>query len=429
MNKLLFPTLALFACQTIMAQEIVIGDMNSDGKVTIQDITECTNTVLGITPVKKVPMGNPYASDQATIAGSWRSVSGTKLVFGTDGTASHNEINKVESYEYYPYRGDILLLDEDKYIIKYYHLVRMTDQYIVLCEQGSKDLLCFYSGSVPVTEIQLDRTSCSIQFGKTFSLTATTIPTNAILPKVRWSTSDSRIATVDQDGNVTACGSGTCEIIATAIDGTGVSKACTVTVTVETNGHDYVDLGLSVKWATMNIGARTREDSGLYYCWGETETKDDNTWGTYKFCDSNYNMTKYCTNSSYGPVDNKTVLEMEDDAAHMNWGGDWRTPTYEEFNELKTKCTWTWGYISKGKYGYIVMSNVDGYKGKYIFLPAAGYLDNGNTWNEGSKGYYWTSSLSTSRPRNASYLFFDSKGTNSLGLERFYSQSIRPVCP
>lgn len=409
--------------------QVVLGDMNGDGKVTVQDITECTNTVLGIKPVKTIPVGNPYASDQTTIAGSWRSISGTKLIFNTDGTASHNEMSEVKSYEYYPYRGDILLLNEGKYIIKYYHLVRMTDQYIVLCEQGSKELLCFYSGSVPVTEIQLNHTSYEIQFGETFTLTATSIPANAIVSNVRWLTSDSRIATVDQNGNVTACGSGTCEIIATAIDGSGASKACTVTVTVDTNGHEYVDLGLKVKWATMNIGSTEPIDNGTYFTWGETSANYNNDWMAYKYCDNSYNMTKYCTNSSYGFVDNKTVLEMEDDAANVNWGGDWRMPTYEEFEELRTKCTWTWTYTTNNSAGYVVSSNVEGYKGKYIFIPAAGYSDNGNIWNSGSKGYYWTSSLSTSRPRNAFYVFFDSKASNSLGLERFYSQSIRPVCP
>lgn len=90
------------------------------------------------------------------------------------------------------------------------------------------------------------------------------------------------------------------------------------------NGKDLVDLGLSVKWATCNVGANTPEEYGDYFAWGETRPKDYYNWGTYKYCNGYYNtMTKYCTNSSYGKVDNKTTLELEDDAAYINWGGSW----------------------------------------------------------------------------------------------------------
>ena len=103
------------------------------------------------------------------------------------------------------------------------------------------------------------------------------------------------------------------------------------------NGHEYVDLGLPsrIKWATCNVGATTPEEYGDYFAWGETEPKDNYDWSTYKWCnESNATMTKYCTDSSYGTVDNKTVLELEDDAAYVNWGGNWRMPTKAELDEL-----------------------------------------------------------------------------------------------
>ena len=99
------------------------------------------------------------------------------------------------------------------------------------------------------------------------------------------------------------------------------------------NGHEYVDLGLpsGLKWATCNVGASSPEVYGGYYAWGETEEKSSYSWSTYKWCNGSYDtMTKYCTSSSYGTVDNKTTLDPQDDVAHVKWGGRWRMPTLEE---------------------------------------------------------------------------------------------------
>ncbi len=110
----------------------------------------------------------------------------------------------------------------------------------------------------------------------------------------------------------------------------------------EYNGHDYVDLGLpsGLIWATCNVGAAKPEDYGDYFAWGETEPKDDYWWSTYKWCNGDWDkLTKYCTDSYYwdssssSSMDNKTVLDPEDDAAHVNWGGSWRMPTDEEWTE------------------------------------------------------------------------------------------------
>ncbi|MBQ7388798.1 MAG: hypothetical protein IJW01_05480 [Paludibacteraceae bacterium] len=106
------------------------------------------------------------------------------------------------------------------------------------------------------------------------------------------------------------------------------------------NGYVWIDLGLSVKWATCNVGATSPEKYGNYYAWGETEPKTTYTWATYKWCNGSYDtQTKYCTDSSRGTVDNKTVLELADDAANVNWGGAWRMPTDAECQELIDNCT------------------------------------------------------------------------------------------
>ena len=96
------------------------------------------------------------------------------------------------------------------------------------------------------------------------------------------------------------------------------------------NGHEYVDLGLSVKWATCNVGADSPEEYGYHFAWGETSPKTTYNWSTYKYCNGDeYSMTKYC-DDSFGTVDNKTTLELSDDAARVNWGGKWRMPTRAE---------------------------------------------------------------------------------------------------
>ena len=193
-------------------------------------------------------------------------------------------------------------------------------------------------------------------------------------------------------------------------------------------GHEYVDLGLpsGLKWATCNVGADSPEDYGDYFAWGETTTKSTYDWSTYKWCNgSALTLTKYCTDSNYGTVDNKTVLDPEDDAAHANWGGGWRMPTKEEWQELydNTTCTWT---TENGVYGRKFTSKTDG--SKYIFLPAAGYRDGTDVDVAGSYGYYWSSSLYSSPPYNACSMYFYSGNVYPQSYDyRYYGFSVRPV--
>lgn len=122
---------------------------------------------------------------------------------------------------------------------------------------------------------------------------------------------------------------------------------------------------------------------------------------------------------------NKTVLDPEDDAAHVNWGGDWRMPTKEEQNELRTKCIWTWT-TSGGVNGCVVT----GPNGKSIFLPAAGYRsDSGLLTNDGSSGSYWLSSLHSSYSRSANGLYFVSDAVEGRSSYRNSGRSVRAVCP
>ena len=195
------------------------------------------------------------------------------------------------------------------------------------------------------------------------------------------------------------------------------------------NGYGYVDLGLSVKWATCNVGANNPEDYGDYFAWGETEPKDVYDWSTYKYCNgSSSTLTKYCNNSSYGNNgfwDNKTQLELSDDAARANWGGSWRMPSDAEWTELREQCTWTWT-TQNGVYGRKVTSKTNG---NSIFLPAAGYRYNSWLNSAGSYGNYWSSSLNTGDPSSAWYVDFGSSNVYGGISYRYGGHSVRPVCP
>ena len=222
------------------------------------------------------------------------------------------------------------------------------------------------------------------------------------------------------------------------------------TFRVEWDGTKVVDLGLSVKWATCNVGATYPWDYGDYFAWGEISSKTDYNWSTYRYCYGSSNtMTKYCSNSRYGNngyTDTKTTLDRWDDVAHEAWGGNWRMPTQSEIDELLNdeNCTWTWT-TQNGVNGYKVTSKKAGYEGASIFLPAAGYLTDTSLGNAGSYGYYWSSSVDTSlhyvgssswtsskseyQPYYARDFRFGSNSRSSGVLERYYGISIRPVCP
>ena len=194
------------------------------------------------------------------------------------------------------------------------------------------------------------------------------------------------------------------------------------------NGHDYVDLGLpsGLKWATCNVGATYPEGYGDYFAWGETSPKSNYTWETYKYCNgSETSLTKYNTSSDYGTVDNKTTLDLSDDAARVNWGGNWRMPTKAEMKELINNCTWTWTR-QNGVKGYKVTSKTNG---NSVFLPAAGYRDGTSVCSVGSFGYYWSSSLLESNPYSAYSLGFDSGYVDWRNYDRVSGHTVRAVCP
>ena len=183
--------------------------------------------------------------------------------------------------------------------------------------------------------------------------------------------------------------------------------------------HDAkVDLGLSVLWADCNLGADNPWERGARIAWGETTQKTYYSLYNYKhakaFTDAKeWTYSKYTENATidHNPyIDMKTRLDLEDDAAHVNWGGDWRMPTREEFRELFEKCKWTETTVN-GVHGYKITSKVPGYKSNSIFLPCtsvwfiATYADDDQSIY--NAGYYMTSELEPGFTRNCVALSFD----------------------
>lgn len=192
------------------------------------------------------------------------------------------------------------------------------------------------------------------------------------------------------------------------------------------NDHEYVDLGLSVKWATCNVGATKPEEYGDYFAWGETKPKSTYDWITYKWCNgSGYTLTKYCYDRDFGTVDCKKTLDLSDDAARANWGGSWRMPTKAEQDELLEQCTWTLTTRNRVN-GYKVTSKKNG---NSIFLPAAGYRNDSSLDRAGSFGYYWSSSLREEYSNSAYELYFYPDDVGRLNVDRCCGTSVRPVCP
>ena len=242
-------------------------------------------------------------------------------------------------------------------------------------------------------------------------------------------------------------------------------------------GMEYVDLGLSVKWAKCNLGASNPEEYGDYYAWGDIETyyedgyaqeSSQKHWKSGKsrgYTEANYRFyqidtvtawvdevvdadgfvitpggekttiykgyTKYIPKLKAGGYglrgffDTLTQLELSDDVARIKLGGKWRMPTDTEFTELRNNCTWQWGTY-KGVNGYKVTSKKEGYTDKWIFLPAAGYRSGTDLSSVGSSGRYWSSSLYTSLPYSAYGLDFGSSDVLK-GNYRYYGVSVRPV--
>ena len=305
---------------------------------------------------------------------------------------------------------------------------------VIKASAGGKTATCTVTvkaATEPVTSVTLNKTSLTLTIGETQTLKATVNPSNATNKSVTWSSDNTSIATVSSSGSVTAKAEGTAIVSVTTDDG-GKTATCTITV----QKYKAIDLGLSVKWAPLNLGASKASEYGDYFAWGETEPKEVYSWNNYKWYMRNndgFEATKYWTATGsfidplrgtrfYGIKDWKTVLNLEDDAAHVNLGGKWRMPTIDEWNELQLKCSWRLKTMG-GHEG----CEITGPNGNSIFLPAAGHIaGTPPPFNLNTCLYYWSSSLDVDDPRNARALAGE-VASWLLSYDRYYGLSIRPV--
>ena len=275
---------------------------------------------------------------------------------------------------------------------------------------------------ISVSGISLDIESLELKTGETSLLTAMVEPSGATDKTVTWTISDDAVATVD-GGLVVAVGVGAAVISAEA---GGFTATCTVAV--EAAGYEMVDIGLSVPWADRNVGASSPGDLGGYYAWGETDPKEEYTWATYKWSnDDGTSFSKYNGLRDAGTIDYLNCLDLEDDAACVNLGGKWRTPTYSEVQELlatEHNPDYQWSLTNvDGNDGYQVKYLVNG---NSIFLPFAGYRSRTNL-SSADMGYYQSSVRYTaSSTIHALSVQADRIGRYGAA-PRYYGLSVRPV--
>ena len=273
---------------------------------------------------------------------------------------------------------------------------------------------------VPVTAITLDQTSLVIFAGQSVTLTPNITPSSATKKNVRWESDNTNVATVDENGVVTAVAPGTATITATTVDG-GFPATCDVTVYQEAvwMGNGY--------WATTNLGADQPEENGDMYAWGETETKSSYTWANYKWMMNAKSDGKYITKYQFPDGntealwyengvfmgDGWSLLRSSDDVAKQNLGGLWHIPSRTQWEWLRDNCDWT--YDSQ-KQGYWVTSRASGYEGNKIFLPA----------NDSES--YWTDTVDGYDATMASTMIIRTSGDPTIAYQdRYLRGLIRPI--
>lgn len=249
-----------------------------------------------------------------------------------------------------------------------------------------------------VQSVSLSKSMMMLGTGVTSRLSAQSTP--EVSSAFEWVSDDPSIASVSQDGLVTAIGTGETRIRAKL---QGKEAYCIVSVCPSPQA---VDLGVAgIKWATFNIGALEPSQNGLVFTWASTLPKSLNPkpatpYLTYVEIDgsSKLRVTKYCQKAQYGLdgfTDNLVTLQAEDDPATQILGAGWRTPTKNEFNQLVEQCQWSW---DSGRNCFKIANRKN--SANYIYLPVTGHPDRPS---EQPRGYYWSSSLQESDPTGAYY--------------------------
>ena len=200
------------------------------------------------------------------------------------------------------------------------------------------------------------------------------------------------------------------------------------------NGHPYVDLGLpsGTLWSTMNVGASSPSDPGLYFQWGDTVGYKEDQMGKepgkkiFEFDD--YKWFFNCDAETFTKYTHRgETLDLEDDAAHINMGGCWHIPNLKQTKELintaNTRCDWV---ELDGISGMKITSKKD--KSKYIFIPASGYAWSDSVYGIENVGSIWSSTLYDNiNYELGQYLYFGPKVIQNRFSYRYYGFSVRGV--
>ena len=273
-----------------------------------------------------------------------------------------------------------------------------------------------------VTGITLSDTEKTLVEGDTSTIGADIEPDDATDMSLTWMSSNGNVATVDEDGMVTAVSRGDCTITCAAADGSGVSATCTIHV-IEPATVD-LDLPSGTIWATKNVGASYSADAGMYVAWADIEEQEHYGWVDYKYGNGNLNAI-----TKYNNQDGLTELEPEDDAATKNIIGDlWQTPSRSQLYELVNKDNTTITRTQRdGVYGYLITSKRNG---NSLFLPAVGEKNETGLQGFGTYGKYWTRTLnfgSNTNIKDACVLHLVGNGGGMAHVMRYEGLCVRPV--
>ena len=412
-----FKTLTIQASVTAEASDIQYHSVTISGSLTVQSEGSFSKSAVVY-----------YSSSESTLEGLKSNGTSKTLTLGADGsyTAALSSLSSSTSYNYMV----VAKVDDVELVTEVKSFKTLTIQASLTAE--ASDVQCksaTISGSLTVQSEGSFSKSAVVYYSSSEST----------LEGLKFN-GTSKTLTLGEDGSYS-------EVISSLLSSTSYSFVVVAKVddvefvsaignfSTLTPSSGSVELGLSVLWAFSNLGASKPTECGGFYQWAGT--KDVSDTGIYLDLDNcpyhtgpNYSWgwTKYNTESSYGTVDNKTVLEAMDDAATVALGGKWRIPTDEEWTELRNtdNCSWTWTTID-GVNGYKVQSKKPGYTDNWIFLPAAGYRSDRYLHTVGLYGFYWSSSLRTDYPSDAYNVYFDSSIVGRRGDFRYFGSSVRPV--
>ena len=385
---------------TNIVEIIVPGDIDVDGTVDVADVTALVGVILNGEETEETPTEQTFEDWTSTNA-------------GVSSSTSQN------SYTLEAAEGSVLTFDWSVSSESNYDWLTITiDGTQILRKSGS------YTGSYEHTFTTAGTHTLVAKYTKDGSVNNGSDQGKIYNIKLSGSASNKNNSTADVDGDGTVDVADVTSLVNIILFGNNESDD----TAGETIGIPQ-DLGLSVKWASYNVGAIAAWESGDYYAWGETEEKEEYSQSTYKFSGSSGfgQFTKYYYDNMLGlGGDGKTKLDYEDDVARVKWGGSWRMPTNGELDELRDNCTWEWETLY-GVKGY----RVTGPNGNSIFLPAVGYRT-GTEINSQQKIYYWSSTVYVIGGYTDAYIidetyagddyFFDAVCGRHCGLP------VRPVC-